>query len=107
MGENSQVAPSAVPPIFVWEDERSGASVIALFHALGYGGSWPDHRRLEAMASFRGLREAAADVRDGKEGDRRFYKDSNGVIVMTDEADPFDDGPGLRVLDGQVLGGPR
>ena len=41
VGENSQVAPSAVPPIFSWRDEASGSSVIALFHALGYGGAWP------------------------------------------------------------------
>jgi len=103
VGENSQVAPSALPPIFVWEDERSRTSVIALFHALGYGGAWPSRRRLGARAQ--GLGGVAAAVRDGKQSDRRFYQDSNGVLVMTDEADPFDDGPGLRLLDGQVLGG--
>ena len=41
VGENSQVAPSAVPPIFVWRDNATGTRVLALFHALGYGGSFP------------------------------------------------------------------
>lgn len=41
VGENSQIAPSAVPPIFLWQDNATGTEVIALFHALGYGGSFP------------------------------------------------------------------
>lgn len=37
VGENAQVAPVAVPPIFKWKDNSTGTSVIALYHALGYG----------------------------------------------------------------------
>lgn len=44
IGENSQVAPLAVPPIFVWRDNATATEVIALFHALGYGGSFPSTR---------------------------------------------------------------
>jgi hypothetical protein len=51
VGENSQVAPSAVPPIFVWREPTSGAEVIGLFHALGYGGSFPSSRDRSRTAS--------------------------------------------------------
>ena len=34
VGENSQVAPSAVPPIFLWRDNATKTEVVAMFHAL-------------------------------------------------------------------------
>ena len=52
VGENGQVAPSAVLPIFSWRDEASGSSVIALFHALATveHGQHPPPRRAETCA---------------------------------------------------------
>ena len=41
VGENSQCAPVNVPPIFLWRDKATNASVVALFHAFGYGVSPP------------------------------------------------------------------
>ena len=49
VGENSQCAPMAVPPIFRWRDNATGVELLALFHGLGYGGSWPSRRRLHDM----------------------------------------------------------
>lgn len=37
IGENSQVAPVNVPKLFRWVDNSTNTSVLALFHALGYG----------------------------------------------------------------------
>jgi hypothetical protein len=37
VGENGACAPVAVPPIFVWRDEPSNSSVLAMFHPRGYG----------------------------------------------------------------------
>eukprot|EP00937_MAST-01D_sp_MAST-1D-sp2_P004061 g4061.t1 len=37
VGENTQCAPVAVPPIFVWRDAATGAEVLAMYHGGGYG----------------------------------------------------------------------
>ena len=99
VGQNSQVAPSAVPPLFLWHDNATGTEVVALFHALGYGGSWPaesedvEHWRNEAQ------QPALPQHED-------FYVDALGTTVMRAETNPYDDGPGLHVdaLSGRVHG---
>lgn len=52
VGENSQCAPAAVPPIFRWRDNATGSEVVAMFHALGYGGSFPSRRRLQPAERY-------------------------------------------------------
>ena len=70
VGENAQVAPSAVPPIFVWKDNTTNSSVIALFHALGYGGSFPSRRRLVLRDEIAKLKAAARKAFDA---DKKFH----------------------------------
>jgi hypothetical protein len=111
VGENSQCAPLSVPPIFVWRDNATNTSVLALFHALGYGGSWPSRRRHQRRLSDgrlplaqlnRAAATAAAAAMASNEASGRdtepFYVDSGGQLVMTDAADPHDDGPGFHIL---------
>ena len=91
VGENSQVAPSAVPPIFVWQDNTTGAEVIAMFHALGYGGAFP------AVGSPRDPPAAGANPRTT----------GGGVNVADDDDDArldraaHDDGPSIFVHHGR------
>ena len=98
VGENSQVAPVAVPPIFRWRDNATQSEVIALYHALGYGGSWPSEmaRRLRRDAIAAASGEAGADA--------PLYVDSNGDMILRDVADPHDDGPGVHLSPtGEVV----
>ena len=104
VGENSQVAPSAVPPIFVSRDNQTQTEVVALFHALGYGGSWPSRRRrrrrMQQQDGPGRIPEPVASDPDN------FYVDSLGQVIMRDSADPYDDGPGIHVAaDGKTVEG--
>ena len=113
VGENAQVAPSAVPPIFVWKDNTTNSSVIALFHALGYGGSFPSRRRLVARDEIAKLKAAARKAFDDDKklhtghpatSDALFFVDGNGDMVMRNKANQYDDGPGMHVgADGTVI----
>jgi hypothetical protein len=87
VGENSQCAPSAVPPIFLWKDNTTNTEVIGLFHALGYGGSWP-------AASYK------------KDIDTNIYTDSIGASVLNASEALYnhDDGPGIHIMNGKVYG---
>lgn len=101
VGENSQCAPLAVPPIFLWRDVASNTEVIALFHAFGYG----RRRRSSSSGELSGSpadndRAALAKLLANRSN---YFRDSNGDVVMTDKADPWDDGPGMHVRpDGTV-----
>jgi len=77
------VAPSAVPPIFLWKNTATHDQVIGMFHALGYGGSWP-----------------------AKEEKEKYYMDDDGqTVVVRAEANLYDDGPGIHVnIDGSITG---
>ena len=85
VGENSQVAPSAVPPIFLWHDNRTNTEVIAMYHALGYGGAWP--------ATY------TKNIADNT------YIDGDGTPVLQGAiANPNEDGPSIHVASGIVYG---
>ena len=88
VGENSQVAPSAVPPIFVWRDNATGTQVLALFHALGYGGAFP------ATSEASGHATATGDAVDADDDDARHDRAAH------------DDGPSLYVHHPHGGGGP-
>ena len=116
VGENAQVAPSAVPPIFLWKDNTTKTEVIGLFHGLGYGGSWPSAtrrslsskkrmNRLQAAArrAFEAAKNNMSDVGTPENKSSLFYVDSNGDMIMRTAANMYDDGPGLHVdEDGTV-----
>lgn len=95
-----------VPPIFVWRDDASNTEVIALFHGLGYGGSWPDRRR-----RVRRLQTTTCNYDNAtcmSNPNLEFYRDSNGDLIATDRAMKYDDGPGIHVDERNrvVLNGP-
>eukprot|EP00943_MAST-04B_sp_MAST-4B-sp1_P001592 g1592.t1 len=117
VGENAQCAPSAVPPIFVWKDNATNTSLIAMFHALGYGGAFPSRRRrrqlLVSSEDKARLHEAAKKAanfdkayKTGRPENENslFYVDQNGDMIMRTIATPFDDGPGIHIgdVDGKV-----
>lgn len=124
VGENSQVAPSAVPPVFLWRDNATGTEVVALFHALGYGGAFPavasDDEPRPPLSTPRAAAKSSrfpksGTVADGSGGHIRvhkpdFYLDRNGDAVVMDTAVPYDDGPSIHVLhphtDGALAVGP-
>ena len=117
----------------MWHDNDTNTEVLALFHALGYGGAWPSRRlelspdshtsrRTELISRHDRDRDAlharAASVykrhhsdnksHDEGNADDFFFVDTNGVLVMRDTAHPFDDGPGVHVgLDGKVRNADR
>jgi hypothetical protein len=96
VGENSQCAPSAVPPLFLWKDEATKTEVVAMYHALGYGGSWP--ATSNEVAEWR---KEALDPASSK----NFYYDDNGDLIMRQIANPFDDGPSIHIdQQGNVQG---
>ena len=117
----------------MWHDNDTNTEVLALFHALGYGGAWPS-RRLQSSKQYHAsrdtkllsrrdqdrvaLRAQAASVyqhhhsgnnsHNEKDTDAFFFVDNNGDLVMRDTAHPYDDGPGVHVgLDGQVRNADR
>ena len=110
VGENSQVAPYAVPPIFVWRDEATETEVLALFHALGYGRQQQRGAQSSPISKSR-AGDISCNCRDaGARGcacaddpGTLMYIDSNGDKIGKAELDPYDDGPGMHVTaDGKV-----
>jgi hypothetical protein len=117
VGENAQVAPSAVPPIFLWKDNHTKTEVVGMFHGLGYGGSWPSSAR-RSLASTKRLSRLHAAAKSAFEAAENnpdyagmpvnesslFYVDSNGDMIMRAAANMYDDGPGLHLNedDGTV-----
>jgi hypothetical protein len=114
VGENSQCAPVNVPPIFLWRDNASDTSVVAMYHPFGYG-----RRRLSngqdavnGTIAINGTicgRHADGTLASDKErmqcqDDESVlrYIDSNGNAIAKAGANPFD-APGLHVeqADGQ------
>jgi hypothetical protein len=92
----------AVPPIFLWQDNATNTSVVAMFHALGYGSVWaPGCEKCgplaEAEAELRAA--AAAAATEGGDPSGRFFVDANGDLVATEAVDEHDDGPGIHVTD--------
>lgn len=89
-----------MPPIFLWRDEPSNTEVVALFHAFGYG----RRRRSGDPASASGSdADDAATLARLLANRSRYFRDTNGDVIMTGKADPWDDGPGMHVRpDGTV-----
>ena len=92
VGENSQVAPSAVPPIFLWHDNTTNTEVIAMYHALGYGGAWP--------ATY------AEDIKNNIYNE--WQADGTTIPVLRGDVATggYDDGPGIHISSttGKVYG---
>eukprot|EP00939_MAST-03C_sp_MAST-3C-sp1_P003394 g3394.t1 len=107
VGENSQCAPLNVPPLFLWRDNATNTEIIALFHGLGYGGSWPDRRRRmyddddDAPAFECDHNRTCQD-----DPSNHFYIDGNGLKIAKSSAMPWDDGPSVHVDENQrvILG---
>ncbi len=105
VGENAQVAPSAVPPIFLWRDQATGSEVVGMFHALGYGGAFPSSTDNAATATD-GRYRTYRTYGGWPAAKRTHYLDADGrTTVYRGESMPFDDGPGIHVTaDGAVEG---
>jgi hypothetical protein len=112
VGENSQAAPYAVPPIFMWRDEATGTEVLALFHALGYGRAQERSAPTTRSTSRVGVDNISCNCTNvGARGcacaddpATLMYIDSNGDRIGKAELDPYDDGPGMHVTaDGKVF----
>ena len=92
VGENSQVAPSAVPPIFLWHDNNTNTEVIAMYHALGYGGAWP--------ATY------AEDIKNNIYNE--LQADGTTIPILRGDlaTSGYDDGPGIHISTktGKVYG---
>lgn len=96
VGENSQCAPMAVPPIFKWRDNATDTEVIALFHALGYGQQRQGVTRSQAVTCNCST-HPAHECSCADDPRTLYYIDTNGDTIMKAAADPYDDGPGMHV----------
>ena len=115
VGENMQIAPVNVPPVFVWSDLASGSEVLGLFHANGYG----RRRRLGGAAGAEGgagagagagagtgpgasaaeepLPDFDAPTADWDDLGRNGGEEQHKHVECVDERDCVDDGPSLSL----------
>jgi hypothetical protein len=111
VGENMQIAPVNVPPIFVWKDLASGSEVLGLFHANGYGrrrrllGAGGAAPSAGASAGSGGLAPAEEEPQPDFDAPTADWDESvsNGGeevhlhVECEDERDCVDDGPSLSL----------